>query len=140
MVASGACFALLALSGIKLTSERDGRGSGLSEERERMPGQTLIFLFQRSKRMIFLLSLLFLILFCQRERRDKEISKGKSAVRHSVNALSWAPCFHKNLVLSIYLSCRIEGNINSGLFMMDSLCLLITSHNYGTHFSFNFLN
>ena len=35
MVASGACFALLALSGIKLTSERDGRGSGLSEERER---------------------------------------------------------------------------------------------------------
>ena len=109
-------------------------------ERERMPGQTLIFLFQRSKRMIFLLSLLFLILFCQRERRDKEISKGKSAVRHSVNALSWAPCFHKNLVLSIYLSCRIEGNINSGLFMMDSLCLLITSHNYGTHFSFNFLN
>ena len=65
MVASGACFALLALSGIQA-----GRGSGLSEERERgCPSQTLIFLFLRSKRMIFLLFLLFLILFCQREER-----------------------------------------------------------------------
>ena len=111
MVASGACFALLALSGIKLTSERDGRGSGLSEEREREDARpdSDIFVSEIQKNDISAVPSVSDFILSERERRDKEISKGKSAVRHSVNALSWAPCFHKNLVLSIYLSCRIEG-------------------------------
>lgn len=107
---SGACFALLALSGIQSLLQREMGEAVACQRRERgmpSPGSD-IFVF-RSKRMVFLLSLLSLIFLAEREREIRYLQGKKNAVRHSVNAVSWAPCFHKTLVLSIYFSCVLEG-------------------------------